>query len=134
MLWRQFYHLLIWLEFLVVIYFWGSLSTFCLSLSVGVVCAAPVTGSVWQRAQVIQYNGESGTSHIRYVDNGGYDTVNSAILRQIRSGGSKFGLILCLWLLIWIWYLKILFSQVRLCDLTIPGSRGSVRQYHAFAR
>ncbi|ROL54192.1 A-kinase anchor protein 1, mitochondrial [Anabarilius grahami] len=54
-------------------------------IEVGVVCAAPVTGSGWQRAQVIQYNRESGTAHIRYVDNGGYDTVNSAILRQIRS-------------------------------------------------
>uniref|UniRef100_A0A8C1AYB4 A kinase (PRKA) anchor protein 1a n=1 Tax=Cyprinus carpio carpio TaxID=630221 RepID=A0A8C1AYB4_CYPCA len=54
-------------------------------VEVGVVCAAPVTGSGWQRAQVIQYDRESGMAHIRYVDNGGYDTVNSATLRQIRS-------------------------------------------------
>lgn len=54
-------------------------------VEVGVVCAAPVTGSGWQRAQVIQYNEESCTAHIRYVDNGGYDTVNSSTLRQIRS-------------------------------------------------
>ncbi|XP_077098222.1 uncharacterized protein akap1a isoform X2 [Siphateles boraxobius] len=54
-------------------------------VEVGVVCAAPVTGSGWQRAQVIQYCIESGMAHIRYVDNGGYDTVNSATLRQIRS-------------------------------------------------
>ncbi|XP_016120299.1 A-kinase anchor protein 1, mitochondrial-like [Sinocyclocheilus grahami] len=54
-------------------------------VEVGVVCAAPVTGSGWQRAQVIQYYRESGIAHIRYVDNGGYDTVNSATLRQIRS-------------------------------------------------
>ncbi|KAK7120782.1 hypothetical protein R3I94_020690 [Phoxinus phoxinus] len=54
-------------------------------VEVGVVCAAPVTGSGWQRAQVIQYCIESGMAHIKYVDNGGYDTVNSATLRQIRS-------------------------------------------------
>ncbi|XP_026129750.1 A-kinase anchor protein 1, mitochondrial-like [Carassius auratus] len=54
-------------------------------VEVGVVCAAPVTGSGWQRAQVIQYDSEFGTAHIRYVDQGGYDTVNSATLRQIRS-------------------------------------------------
>ncbi|KAK2870941.1 hypothetical protein QQF64_002043 [Cirrhinus molitorella] len=54
-------------------------------VEVGVVCAAPVTGSGWQRAQVIQYDRESGMAHIRYVDNGGYDTINSATLRQIRS-------------------------------------------------
>ncbi|XDV54522.1 hypothetical protein PO909_022796 [Leuciscus waleckii] len=54
-------------------------------VEVGVVCAAPVTGGGWQRAQVIQYCIESGMAHIRYVDNGGYDTVNSATLRQIRS-------------------------------------------------
>lgn len=54
-------------------------------VEVGVVCAAPVTGSGWQRAQVIQYDGETGTTHIRYVDSGGYDTVNSTTLRQIRS-------------------------------------------------
>ncbi|XP_051540765.1 A-kinase anchor protein 1, mitochondrial-like [Myxocyprinus asiaticus] len=54
-------------------------------LEVGVVCAAPVAGCGWQRAQVIQYHTEFGTAQIRYVDNGGYDTVNSATLRQIRS-------------------------------------------------
>ncbi|XP_067289291.1 A-kinase anchor protein 1, mitochondrial [Pseudorasbora parva] len=54
-------------------------------VEVGVVCAAPVTGSGWQRAQVIQYDRESGTAHIRYVDIGGYETVNSTTLRQIRS-------------------------------------------------
>ncbi|XP_058645191.1 A-kinase anchor protein 1, mitochondrial [Onychostoma macrolepis] len=54
-------------------------------VEVGVVCAAPVTGSGWQRAQVIQYDRESGMAHVRYVDDGGYDTVNSATLRQIRS-------------------------------------------------
>ncbi|XP_056322443.1 A-kinase anchor protein 1, mitochondrial [Danio aesculapii] len=54
-------------------------------VEVGVVCAAPVTGSGWQRAQVIQYDGETATTHIRYVDSGGYDTVNSTTLRQIRS-------------------------------------------------
>ncbi|XP_026075862.1 A-kinase anchor protein 1, mitochondrial-like isoform X1 [Carassius auratus] len=54
-------------------------------VEVGVVCAAPVTGSGWQRAQVIQYDRESGLAHIRYVDDGGYDSVNSATLRQIRS-------------------------------------------------
>lgn len=51
----------------------------------GVVCAAPVTGSGWQRAQVIQYDEESDTAHFRNVDNGGYDAVNSSTLRQIRS-------------------------------------------------
>nr|XP_055063910.1 LOW QUALITY PROTEIN: A-kinase anchor protein 1, mitochondrial [Misgurnus anguillicaudatus] len=54
-------------------------------VEVGVICAAPVSGSGWQRAQIIQYDEESGTAHVRYVDNGGYDTVNSATLRQIRS-------------------------------------------------
>ncbi|XP_043085201.1 A-kinase anchor protein 1, mitochondrial [Puntigrus tetrazona] len=54
-------------------------------VEVGVVCAAPVTGSGWRRAQVIQYDRESGMAHIRYVDIGGYDTVNSTTLRQIRS-------------------------------------------------
>lgn len=54
-------------------------------IEVGVVCAAPVTGSGWQRAQVIQCDRESGMAHIRYVDIGGYDTINSATLRQIRS-------------------------------------------------
>ncbi|KAA0704176.1 A-kinase anchor protein 1, mitochondrial [Triplophysa tibetana] len=54
-------------------------------VEVGVVCAAPVTGSGWQRAQVIQYDEESDTAHIRNVDNGGYDAVNSSTLRQIRS-------------------------------------------------
>lgn len=54
-------------------------------VEVGVICAAPVSGSGWQRTQVIQYDEESGTAQVRYVDNGGYDTVNSATLRQIRS-------------------------------------------------
>ncbi|XP_051542424.1 A-kinase anchor protein 1, mitochondrial-like [Myxocyprinus asiaticus] len=54
-------------------------------VEVGVVCAAPVAGCGWQRAQVIQYDQEFRTAQIRYVDNGGYDTVNSATLRQIRS-------------------------------------------------
>ncbi|TRY92237.1 hypothetical protein DNTS_026123 [Danionella cerebrum] len=54
-------------------------------IEAGVVCAAPVKGRGWQRAQVIQYHSESGTAHIRYVDIGGYDAVNSETLRQIRS-------------------------------------------------
>uniref|UniRef100_A0A3B4E1H8 Tudor domain-containing protein n=1 Tax=Pygocentrus nattereri TaxID=42514 RepID=A0A3B4E1H8_PYGNA len=51
----------------------------------GVVCAAPSADGGWWRAQVIQHYNDSDTVQIRYVDYGGYITVNLSTLRQIRS-------------------------------------------------
>ncbi|XP_066507281.1 A-kinase anchor protein 1, mitochondrial isoform X1 [Hoplias malabaricus] len=54
-------------------------------VEVGVVCAAPSADGDWWRAQVIQHHKDSNTVQIRYVDYGGYVTVNLSSLRQIRS-------------------------------------------------
>ncbi|XP_076842785.1 uncharacterized protein akap1a isoform X3 [Brachyhypopomus gauderio] len=51
----------------------------------GVLCAAPSAGGSWWRAQVIQHYRNSNMVQIRYVDYGGYVTVNLGALRQIRS-------------------------------------------------
>ncbi|KAM9456064.1 uncharacterized protein akap1a isoform 2-T2 [Clarias gariepinus] len=51
----------------------------------GVLCAAPSPDSAWWRAQVIQHYKDSDIVQIRYVDYGGYVTVNLSSLKQIRS-------------------------------------------------
>ncbi|KAF4082335.1 hypothetical protein AMELA_G00150370 [Ameiurus melas] len=51
----------------------------------GVLCAAPSPDGTWWRAQVIQHYKDSNFVQIRYVDYGGYVTVNLASLKQIRS-------------------------------------------------
>ncbi|XP_035391645.1 A-kinase anchor protein 1, mitochondrial isoform X1 [Electrophorus electricus] len=51
----------------------------------GVLCAAPSVDGSWWRAQVIQHYKNSNYVQIRYVDYGGYVTVNLSALRQIRS-------------------------------------------------
>ena len=55
-----------------------------ISISVGVLCAAPMFNS-WFRAQVVSVFEESDECDIRYVDYGGYARVSSSCLRQIRS-------------------------------------------------
>ncbi|KAF5902407.1 A-kinase anchor protein 1, mitochondrial-like isoform X1, partial [Clarias magur] len=51
----------------------------------GVLCAAPSPNGAWWRAQVIQHYKDSDIVQIRYVDYGGYVTVNLSCLKQIRS-------------------------------------------------
>ncbi|KAK3521696.1 hypothetical protein QTP70_015571, partial [Hemibagrus guttatus] len=51
----------------------------------GVLCAAPSPDGAWWRAQVIQHYKDSNFVQIRYVDYGGYVTVNLFSLKQIRS-------------------------------------------------
>ncbi|KAB5543288.1 hypothetical protein PHYPO_G00077350 [Pangasianodon hypophthalmus] len=51
----------------------------------GVLCAAPSPDGAWWRAQVIQHYKDSNVVQIRYVDYGGYVTVNLNSLKQIRS-------------------------------------------------
>ncbi|XP_046716410.1 A-kinase anchor protein 1, mitochondrial [Silurus meridionalis] len=51
----------------------------------GVLCAAPSPDGAWWRAQVIQHYKDSNTVQIRYVDYGGYVTVNLTSVKQIRS-------------------------------------------------
>ncbi|XP_047661087.1 A-kinase anchor protein 1, mitochondrial isoform X2 [Tachysurus fulvidraco] len=51
----------------------------------GVLCAAPSPDGAWWRAQVIQHYKDSDIVQIRYVDYGGYVTVNLTSLKQIRS-------------------------------------------------
>ncbi|XP_062870400.1 A-kinase anchor protein 1, mitochondrial [Trichomycterus rosablanca] len=51
----------------------------------GVLCATPSADGGWWRAQIIQHYTDSNTVQIRYVDYGGYMTVNLSSLRQIRS-------------------------------------------------
>ncbi|XP_058268386.1 A-kinase anchor protein 1, mitochondrial [Hemibagrus wyckioides] len=51
----------------------------------GVLCAAPSPDGAWWRAQVIQHYKDSNLVQIRYVDYGGYVTVNLFSLKQIRS-------------------------------------------------
>ncbi|TSM28214.1 A-kinase anchor protein 1, mitochondrial [Bagarius yarrelli] len=51
----------------------------------GVLCAAPSPDGAWWRAQVIQHYKDSDVVQIRYVDYGGYVTVNLSSLKQIRA-------------------------------------------------
>ncbi|MCJ8742238.1 hypothetical protein PDJAM_G00079760 [Pangasius djambal] len=51
----------------------------------GVLCAARSPDGAWWRAQVIQHYKDSNVVQIRYVDYGGYVTVNLNSLKQIRS-------------------------------------------------
>lgn len=53
-------------------------------LTAGVLCAAPSPDGAWWRAQVIQHYKDSNLVQIRYVDYGGYVTVNLSSLKQIR--------------------------------------------------
>lgn len=48
------------------------------------LCAALSLDGAWWRAQVIQHYKDSNMVQIRYVDYGGYVTVNLASLKQIR--------------------------------------------------
>ncbi|KAK9504050.1 hypothetical protein O3M35_010487 [Rhynocoris fuscipes] len=48
------------------------------------VCAAPTMGG-WYRAQIINLDEEAGTSTVRFLDYGGYLTLDSSNLRQIRA-------------------------------------------------
>lgn len=56
----------------------------CVFLTAGVLCAALSLDGAWWRAQVIQHYKDSNMVQIRYVDYGGYVTVNLASLKQIR--------------------------------------------------
>ncbi|XP_073983714.1 A-kinase anchor protein spoonbill [Rhodnius prolixus] len=48
------------------------------------VCAAPTMGG-WYRAQIVSLDEEAGTSTVRFLDYGGYLTMESTNLRQIRA-------------------------------------------------
>uniref|UniRef100_A0A1B6LWE8 Tudor domain-containing protein n=1 Tax=Graphocephala atropunctata TaxID=36148 RepID=A0A1B6LWE8_9HEMI len=48
-----------------------------------VVCVAPAHGG-WYRAQILSVDEEAHTSHIKFLDYGGFLTVDNATLRQIR--------------------------------------------------
>lgn len=52
-------------------------------ISVSSICVAPAVGA-WYRAQVVLVDEETDTCDIKFVDYGGYSTVNSSVLRQIR--------------------------------------------------
>lgn len=56
----------------------------CVFLTAGVLCAALSLDGAWWRAQVIQHYKDSNMVQIRYVDYGGYVTVNLTSLKQIR--------------------------------------------------
>jgi len=49
-----------------------------------VVCVAPAQGG-WYRAQIISVDEESNSSLVRFMDYGGYLTVDNSLLRQIRA-------------------------------------------------
>lgn len=53
------------------------------SISENVICVAP-TVEGWYRAQVVAVDAETDTCDIKFVDYGGYLTLNSSLLRQIR--------------------------------------------------
>lgn len=61
----------------------SSLSNVCLIFPAGNICVAPAVDG-WYRAQVVSTNEETQTSEIKFVDYGGYMTVNNSVLRQIR--------------------------------------------------
>uniref|UniRef100_A0A224XLB2 Putative a-kinase anchor protein 1 mitochondrial-like isoform x1 n=1 Tax=Panstrongylus lignarius TaxID=156445 RepID=A0A224XLB2_9HEMI len=48
------------------------------------VCAAPTMGG-WYRAQIVSLDEEAGNSTVRFLDYGGYLTMESSNLRQIRA-------------------------------------------------
>lgn len=50
----------------------------------GVICVAPTMGG-WYRAQVVAADAEADACDIKFVDYGGYLTVDNSVLRQIRS-------------------------------------------------
>ncbi|XP_069672065.1 A-kinase anchor protein 1, mitochondrial [Periplaneta americana] len=50
----------------------------------GVICVAPTMGG-WYRAQVVAVDAETDACDIKFVDYGGYLTVDNSVLRQIRS-------------------------------------------------
>lgn len=52
-------------------------------IQVSSICVAPAVGA-WYRAQVVSVDEEADTCDIKFVDYGGYSTVNSSVLRQIR--------------------------------------------------
>jgi A-kinase anchor protein 1 len=53
------------------------------SFSVGSICVAPAMGG-WYRAQVVAVGEETEACEMKFVDYGGYSTMNSSVLRQIR--------------------------------------------------
>jgi len=52
-------------------------------ISVSSICVAPAVGG-WYRAQVVAVDEETDACDIKFVDYGGYSTVSSSVLRQIR--------------------------------------------------
>jgi len=52
-------------------------------IQVSSICVAPAVGG-WYRAQVVAVDEETDACDIKFVDYGGYSTVNSSVLRQIR--------------------------------------------------
>lgn len=52
-------------------------------IQVGSICVAPAMGG-WYRAQVVAVGEETEACEMKFVDYGGYSTVNSSVLRQIR--------------------------------------------------
>lgn len=48
-----------------------------------VVCVAP-SHSSWYRVQIITIDKENDTSFVKFLDYGGYLTVENSVLRQIR--------------------------------------------------
>jgi len=52
-------------------------------IQVSSICVAPALGG-WYRAQVVAVDEETDACDIKFVDYGGYSTVNSSVLRQIR--------------------------------------------------
>lgn len=48
-----------------------------------VVCVAPAHGG-WYRAQIMTVDEETNTTEVKFLDYGGYMTVDNSCLRQIR--------------------------------------------------
>lgn len=48
------------------------------------ICCAPIDG-IWYRVQIISHNPEIQTCLVKYLDFGGYFSVSSSELRQIRT-------------------------------------------------
>nr|CAD7431376.1 unnamed protein product [Timema monikensis] len=53
-------------------------------VNVSVICVAPTMGG-WYRAMVVSVDEENDTCDVKFVDYGGYQTVENSALRQIRS-------------------------------------------------
>nr|CAD7612341.1 unnamed protein product [Timema genevievae] len=53
-------------------------------VKVSVICVAPTMGG-WYRAMVVSVDEENDTCDVKFVDYGGYQTVENSALRQIRS-------------------------------------------------